>query len=70
MTFRQFSEWFRISHPQTARLDDEELKRVKAELESGNEAAGKEKVGMGKRYDRYRKEYTGRQVSMKIFSSA
>lgn len=24
---------------------------------------GKERVGMGKRYERYRKEYTSRQVS-------
>lgn len=45
-------------------MDDEEVKRVRAEVESGNEVVGKEKVGMGKRYDRYRKEYQGRQVSI------
>jgi hypothetical protein len=64
LSFRQFSEWFRTSHPQTAKTDDEETRRVRSELESGAGGdTGKEKVGMAKRYDRYRKEYTSRQVS-------
>jgi hypothetical protein len=37
---------------------------VRAEIEGGAGGdVGKEKVGMAKRYDRYRKEYTSRQVS-------
>jgi hypothetical protein len=65
LNFRQFAEWFRASHPQTAKADEEELRRVKAAIEEGTapESATKEKVGMGKRYERYRKEYTSRQVS-------
>jgi hypothetical protein len=40
---------------------------VRAELEAGaGPEVGKEKVGMAKRYDRYRKEYTSRQVSIAI----
>lgn len=66
LSFRQFSEWFRTSHPQTAKTDDEETRRVRSELENGaGGETGKEKVGMAKRYDRYRKEYTSRQVSFK-----
>jgi len=65
LSFRQFSEWFRTSHPQTAKTDDEETRRVRSELESGaGGETGKEKVGMAKRYDRYRKEYTSRQVGV------
>lgn len=67
LNFRQFSEWFRTSHPQTAKTDDEETRRVRSELESGAGGdTGKEKVGMAKRYDRYRKEYTSRQVGFLI----
>jgi hypothetical protein len=67
LSFRQFSDWFRTSHPQTAKADDEETRRVRAELEAGaGPEVGKEKVGMAKRYDRYRKEYTSRQVSTAI----
>lgn len=67
LTFRQFSEWFRASHPQTAKLDDEETRRVRAEIEGGAGGdVGKEKVGMAKRYDRYRKEYTSRQVCLSV----
>ena len=60
LTFRDFAEWFRASHPQTAKADEEELRRVRAEAEGGT--LGKEKIGMGKRYERYRREYTSRQV--------
>ena len=67
LTFREFADWFRASHPQTAKADEEELRRVKAEVEHGG-PAGKEKVGMGRRYERYRKEYTSRQVSA-LFSN-
>jgi hypothetical protein len=65
LSFRQFSEWFRLSHPQTAKQDEEELRRSKEAAAEGGAAAGnaKEKLGMGKRYERYRKEYTSRQVS-------
>jgi hypothetical protein len=65
LTFRQFAEWFRASHPQTAKADEEELRRLRAAIEDGTApvSAAKERVGMGKRYERYRKEYTSRQVS-------
>lgn len=65
LTFKQFAEWFRQSHPQTARDDDEDLRRIRADVESGRlpESVLIEKHGMAKRYERYRKEYTSRQVS-------
>lgn len=64
LNFRQFSDWFRASHPQTAKTDDEDTRRVKAEIDAGTAPdGGREKVGMAKRYDRYRKEYLSRQVS-------
>jgi len=61
LTYRQFADWFRASHPQTAKQDEEELRRYKQELEEGRTVT-KERVGMAKRYERYRKEYTSRQV--------
>jgi len=61
LTFRQFADWFRASHPSTAKQDDDELRRYKQDVEEGKEA-GRERVGMAKRYERYRKEYTSRQV--------
>lgn len=65
LNFRQFVEWFRVSHPQTAKADEDELRRYKASVEEGtvDPSVSKEKVGIGKRYERYRKEYTSRQVS-------
>ncbi|KAL1408935.1 hypothetical protein Q8F55_005749 [Vanrija albida] len=64
LTFRQFAEWFRASHPQTARADDEDLRRIRSDVESGllPESVLIEKHGMAKRYERYRKEYTSRQL--------
>ena len=63
LNFRQFADWFRASHPQTAKADEEELRRVREAIEAGQgDGLGKERVGMGKRYERYRKEYTSRQV--------
>jgi hypothetical protein len=59
LTYREFAEWFRVSHPQTAKADDEELRRIKAE---DPDVMAREKIGMAKRYERYRKEYTSRQV--------
>ncbi|ORX34935.1 hypothetical protein BD324DRAFT_633296 [Kockovaella imperatae] len=58
LSFKQFADWFRASHPQTARADEEEVRRA---VESA-EGLGKEKKGMAKRYERYRKEYTSRQL--------
>ncbi|ORY30788.1 hypothetical protein BCR39DRAFT_528324 [Naematelia encephala] len=64
LNFRDFANWFRASHPNTAKADEEELKRVREALENGTADAkmSKERVGMGKRYERYRKEYTSRQL--------
>ncbi|WWC57754.1 uncharacterized protein I303_100289 [Kwoniella dejecticola CBS 10117] len=64
LVFRQFAEWFRASHPQTAKADEEETRRHRELIESGNasEREAKEKVGMAKRYERYRKEFTSRQL--------
>lgn len=66
LTYRQFADWFRASHPQTAKQDEEELRRYKHELEEGRTVT-KERVGMAKRYERYRKEYTSRQVRSESF---
>lgn len=65
LTFKQFAEWFRVSHPQTAKDDDEDLRRVRADVESGvlPKSVLVEKHGMAKRYERYKKEYYSRQVS-------
>lgn len=65
LTFKQFAEWFRASHPQTAREDDEDLRRIRNDVESGllPKTVLIEKHGMAKRYERYKKEYTSRQVS-------
>ncbi|KAK4686837.1 hypothetical protein P7C73_g3283, partial [Tremellales sp. Uapishka_1] len=60
LPFRQFAEWFRHSHPQTAKADDDELRRYRAD--QGDEAKGRERVGMGKRYERYKKEFISRQL--------
>ncbi|WVQ91952.1 hypothetical protein IAS59_005760 [Cryptococcus gattii] len=64
LPFRTFAEWFRTSHPQTARVDEEETRKHKEMIESGQatEQEAKEKVGMAKRYERYRKEFTSRQL--------
>ncbi|WWC97408.1 hypothetical protein V866_004287 [Kwoniella sp. B9012] len=64
LSFRQFAEWFRASHPQTAKADEEETRRHRELIESGqaNEHEAKEKVGMAKRYERYRKEFHSRQL--------
>lgn len=62
LTYRQFSEWFRASHPQTAKADEEELRRAQQE-EDGGAGKGRGKVGMPKRFERYRREYSSRQVS-------
>ncbi|KAK8844554.1 hypothetical protein IAR55_006401 [Kwoniella newhampshirensis] len=64
LSFRNFAEWFRSSHPQTARMDEEETRKFREMIESGTatEAQAKEKVGMAKRYERYRKEFTSRQL--------
>ena len=62
LTYGHFAAWFRASHPQTAKADDEEVKRLREAAEGGQSDVTKEKVGMGKRYERYRKEYTSRQV--------
>nr|XP_019048353.1 hypothetical protein I302_02124 [Kwoniella bestiolae CBS 10118]OCF27283.1 hypothetical protein I302_02124 [Kwoniella bestiolae CBS 10118] len=64
LQFRQFAEWFRASHPQTAKADEEETRRHRELIESGqaNEHEAKEKVGMAKRYERYRKEFHSRQL--------
>ncbi|OXG51481.1 arsenite-resistant protein ASR2 [Cryptococcus neoformans] len=64
LPFRTFAEWFRTSHPQTARADEEETRKHKEMIESGQatEQEAKEKVGMAKRYERYRKEFTSRQL--------
>lgn len=64
LTFKQFADWFRANHPNTAKADEEEFRQFKAGALGAD--AVKERVGMGKRYERYRKEYTSRQVS--IFS--
>lgn len=63
LTFKQFAEWFRANHPNTAKADEEEFKRYKSGMMDEETSGGKERVGMGKRYERYRKEYTSRQVS-------
>ncbi|WVQ76941.1 hypothetical protein IAR50_006620 [Cryptococcus sp. DSM 104548] len=64
LPFRAFAEWFRSSHPQTARQDEEEtrlhLERIDRGELKGEEV--KEKVGMAKRYERYRREFTSRQL--------
>lgn len=60
--FKQFADWFRVTHPSTAKADEEEFRRYKAGIDDGLGDVGKERVGMGKRYERYRKEYTSRQV--------
>ncbi|WRT63364.1 uncharacterized protein IL334_000269 [Kwoniella shivajii] len=64
LSFRHFAEWFRASHPQTAKADEEETRRHRELIESGTatEAEAKEKVGMAKRYERYRKEFLSRQL--------
>ncbi|WWC85480.1 uncharacterized protein L201_000344 [Kwoniella dendrophila CBS 6074] len=64
LSFRQFAEWFRASHPQTAKADEEETRRHRELIESGdaNASEAKEKVGMAKRYERYRREFTSRQL--------
>jgi hypothetical protein len=64
LPFRQFAEWFRASHPQTAKADDDELRRLKAAVEVGtvDPSAAKERVGMSRRYERYRKEFSSRQL--------
>lgn len=64
LPFRTFAEWFRTSHPQTARVDEEETRKHREMIESGQatEQEAKEKVGMAKRYERYRKEFTSRQL--------
>lgn len=68
LTFKQFAEWFRASHPQTAKDDDEDLRRIRADVESGQlpKSVLIEKHGMAKRYERYKKEYYSRQVSEDI----
>ena len=58
ISFKQFAEWFRVSHPQTARVDEDEVRKSR---EAGV-PIGKEKIGMSKRYERYMKEYTSRQL--------
>lgn len=65
LNFKQFAEWFRQSHPQTARDDDEDLRRIRSDVENGTlpESVLLEKHGMARRYERYRKEFTSRQVS-------
>lgn len=62
LPFRQFADWFRASHPQTAKADEEELIKWREAVEAGQDAGSKDKVGMGKRYERYRKEFHSRQV--------
>ncbi|OCF43077.1 hypothetical protein I317_03046 [Kwoniella heveanensis CBS 569] len=64
LSFRQFAEWFRASHPQTAKNDEEETRRHREMIENGTatEQQAKEKVGMAKRYERYRKEFHSRQL--------
>lgn len=64
LNFKQFAEWFRHSHPKTAREDDEDLRQIRVGVETGAlpESVLIEKHGMAKRYERYRKEYTSRQV--------
>ncbi|WWD22896.1 hypothetical protein CI109_107391 [Kwoniella shandongensis] len=64
LSFRNFAEWFRSSHPQTAKIDEEETRKFRELIESGTatEAQAKEKVGMARRYERYRKEFTSRQL--------
>ncbi|WVR03221.1 hypothetical protein IAU60_000212 [Kwoniella sp. DSM 27419] len=64
LSFRQFAEWFRASHPQTAKNDEEETRKHREMIENGTatEAQAKEKVGMAKRYERYRKEFHSRQL--------
>lgn len=71
LTFKQFAEWFRVSHPQTAKDDDEELRRIRAEVDSGAmpKSVLVEKHGMAKRYERYKKEYYSRQVSRLLSAS-
>lgn len=45
-------------------MDEEETRKHKEMIESGQatEQEAKEKVGMAKRYERYRKEFTSRQL--------
>ncbi|WVO18178.1 hypothetical protein L204_105881 [Cryptococcus depauperatus] len=64
LPFRSFAEWFRNSHPQTARSDEEETRKHKEMIDRGeaSEKEAKEKVGMAKRYERYRKEFLSRQL--------
>ncbi|ODO03301.1 hypothetical protein I350_06151 [Cryptococcus amylolentus CBS 6273] len=64
LPFRAFAEWFRSSHPQTARQDEEETRLHLERIDRGelNGEEGKEKVGMAKRYERYRREFTSRQL--------
>lgn len=72
LTFKQFAEWFRASHPQTAKDDDEDLRRIRSDVESGAlpKSVLVEKHGMAKRYERYKKEYYSRQVSRRRPASA
>ena len=69
LQYRQFADWFRTSHPQTAKLDDEEARQHRQALEQGLETS-KERVGMAKRYERYKKEFLSRQVSAAAVSVA
>ncbi|BEJ09479.1 hypothetical protein CcaverHIS641_0603940 [Cutaneotrichosporon cavernicola] len=64
LTFKQFAEWFRVSHPQTAKDDDEDLRRIRGDVDSGvlPKSVLVEKHGMAKRYERYKKEYYSRQL--------
>ncbi|RXK40727.1 hypothetical protein M231_01979 [Tremella mesenterica] len=61
LNFRQFSEWFRAEHPMTAQQDHEEVAKRQEEAEQTGTVL-REKVGMAKRYERYRKEYHSRQL--------
>ncbi|KAL7420146.1 hypothetical protein Q5752_005112 [Cryptotrichosporon argae] len=64
LNFKQFAEWFRASHPHTAKQDDDEWRQLRDDVERGilPEAALKNKIGMARRFDRYRKEYYSRQL--------
>lgn len=64
LSFKQFAEWFRASHPQTAREDDDDLRRIRNDVDAGllPKSVLIEKHGMAKRYERYKKEFNSRQV--------
>jgi hypothetical protein len=63
LSFREFVQWFKACHPQTAKADEEEYRKAMEKFGAGEGGdISKERVGIGKRYERYRREYTSRQL--------